>query len=470
MTVDHNTVFHTSNIVLIDGAQSQGFVFTNNLMKHNTYGIFGSNAGIGNATLAAYFPSAVVRRNVLAGGSASLYPTDNFFPSVTTFYAQFVDYSGGNYALVSGSPYIARATDGKNIGADLTALKSGPGVGQWGHDHQRRADGQPRRTVQRAARNGHRVQRQQFERLGRLHRRRIDGTWGDGTSTGSGATPSHTYASAGTYTVRLTVTDNVGATGSATTTASVQAPTTSAGDIVLTAADVTVIRGGWARISSTSGSGGQMMSSADNGWSQKDAPLGAPANYFEVPFMAAANTNYRVWLRMRAKSDSWRNDSTWVQFTGAVTSQRRPAVAHGDDQRVAGEPRGVLRMWPVRLGLAGPRLLDLGAAGAVPVRGPADAPHPDAGRRSADRSDRAQSGDLLQHRARSGEERRDDAAPDGGDAEGDRRGAPRRRLGSSGAATGRSNPTAPARTDVGLAVPIRGGRTPAPRSPRRPIT
>ena len=322
VTVDHNTVFHTSNIVLIDGAQSPGFVFTNNLMKHNTYGIFGSDSGIGNATLSAYFPSAVVRRNVLAGGRASLYPTDNFFPSVTTFYAQFVDYSGGNYALVSGSPYIARATDGKNIGADLTALKSALSASGGATTNAAPTaspggpySGQPGSAI---AFNGSSSK----DSDGSIASYRWD--WGDGTGAGSGATPLHTYANAGSYTVRLTVTDNVGATGSAATTASVTAPTTSAGDIVLTAADVTVIRGGWARISSTSGSGGQIMSSADNGWSQKDAPVGAPANYFEVPFRAAANTNYRVWLRMRAKSDSWRNDSTWVQFTGAVTSSGAP--------------------------------------------------------------------------------------------------------------------------------------------------
>lgn len=39
-----------------------------------------------------------------------------------------------------------------------------------------------------------------------------DWNFGDGSAHGSGATPSHTYASGGTYTVALTVTDNLGFT------------------------------------------------------------------------------------------------------------------------------------------------------------------------------------------------------------------------------------------------------------------
>jgi PKD repeat protein len=48
-------------------------------------------------------------------------------------------------------------------------------------------------------------------------------TFGD-TTTGTGATPSHTYGSAGTYSVTLTVTDNGGQTGSVTHSVSVTAP------------------------------------------------------------------------------------------------------------------------------------------------------------------------------------------------------------------------------------------------------
>lgn len=50
-----------------------------------------------------------------------------------------------------------------------------------------------------------------------------DWNWGDGTTHGTGVTPSHTYAAAGTYPVTLTVTDNQGATGAVSNNVTVTA-------------------------------------------------------------------------------------------------------------------------------------------------------------------------------------------------------------------------------------------------------
>jgi PKD repeat protein len=51
-----------------------------------------------------------------------------------------------------------------------------------------------------------------------------DWDFGDGAAHGTSATLTHTYAAAGTYLVRLTVTDNLGATGSDVAVATISAP------------------------------------------------------------------------------------------------------------------------------------------------------------------------------------------------------------------------------------------------------
>jgi hypothetical protein len=122
ITFDHNTVLHTGNIITFYGGAIFGFVFTNNMIKHNAYGIFGSGKGFDLASLNYYAPGAVVRRNVMAGGSASRYPPDNFFPTVAVFNASFVNMGGHDYRLVAGSPYIGAGTDGLDIGCSFAGL------------------------------------------------------------------------------------------------------------------------------------------------------------------------------------------------------------------------------------------------------------------------------------------------------------------------------------------------------------
>ena len=47
-----------------------GFRFASNIVKHNTYGIFGNNVGTGNPAIATYFPGSVIVGNAMAGGNA----------------------------------------------------------------------------------------------------------------------------------------------------------------------------------------------------------------------------------------------------------------------------------------------------------------------------------------------------------------------------------------------------------------
>ena len=119
VVIDHNTAFHTGDIITADGDPHFGFVYKNNLTPHNQYGVGGSGT-YGNPlrTLATFFPDATFVKNVLMGGNAALYPPDNFFPASWDA-VDFVDLPGGNYRLRKTSPYRHAGTDHKDIGADI---------------------------------------------------------------------------------------------------------------------------------------------------------------------------------------------------------------------------------------------------------------------------------------------------------------------------------------------------------------
>jgi hypothetical protein len=121
ITVDHNTIIqdHASGLVTMDGAPVLGFVYTNNLSKHNNYGIIGTGRGMGNDAIAAFLPGAQIDRNIIAGAPAARYPAGNSFPSAAQFETQFAAYAGGDYRLIAGSPWRGAGTDGFDLGAPM---------------------------------------------------------------------------------------------------------------------------------------------------------------------------------------------------------------------------------------------------------------------------------------------------------------------------------------------------------------
>jgi hypothetical protein len=119
VTVDHNTAFQTTEILVAAQTAHERFTYRNNIAPHNLYGVGGDNT-FGNPalTLSTYFPGAVFVRNVLVEGMAASYPEDNFFPPALSDVG-FVERSAGDYRLRGDSPYATGATDGTDIGADV---------------------------------------------------------------------------------------------------------------------------------------------------------------------------------------------------------------------------------------------------------------------------------------------------------------------------------------------------------------
>jgi hypothetical protein len=122
VTFDHNTILQSGNIISAYGKPTSNFVFTNNLLLHNEYGIIGDGTGTGSATLDKYFPELVFKKNVLVGGQKSRYPIKNFFPAQLSEVG-FVNAAEGNYALDLLSLFKGVSTDNKDIGCDTQLLK-----------------------------------------------------------------------------------------------------------------------------------------------------------------------------------------------------------------------------------------------------------------------------------------------------------------------------------------------------------
>jgi Right handed beta helix region len=123
LVVEHNTAFHTGSTVVADGPPSRGFVFNNNIVANNTFGVKGSGSSTGIPTLQQFFPGYRFLRNALVGGKASLYPPDNFFPP-TYAAVGFTDLAGGDYRLAPDSPLAGMGQGGTDVGADINALEA----------------------------------------------------------------------------------------------------------------------------------------------------------------------------------------------------------------------------------------------------------------------------------------------------------------------------------------------------------
>jgi hypothetical protein len=122
--VNHNTVFHTGNIITAYGKPNEGFVFTNNLMAHNEYGVIGDNTGSGSSTLNRYFPGLKFKKNVIVGANRSRYPArKNFYPASFDD-VRLLDLENGNYRLSGSSPYKGAGTKKSDIGADINAIEA----------------------------------------------------------------------------------------------------------------------------------------------------------------------------------------------------------------------------------------------------------------------------------------------------------------------------------------------------------
>jgi hypothetical protein len=281
LVFDGNTIIHSNSSVLYAyGAAMSGLVYTNNISQHHRYGIMGDGATTGIPTITKYFPGATVRCNVLAGGSASLYPTPNAFPSVADWNASFVNAAAGDYRLIAGSPVASASCSGTIPGVDFAKLNAA--IGGMAADDPGPVEPPPSNQAPVAD-------------------------------------------AGGPYTATVGALMSADGTGSTDPDGSVLDYLWHWGDEVLVrAADLpaSAIRGTeWIRSTQSDAAGGAMILNPDRGAAKRAAALASPGSYVEFTVNAAAGVPYYLWLRMRPSNNAFENDSLYVQFNRAVDAQ-----------------------------------------------------------------------------------------------------------------------------------------------------
>jgi hypothetical protein len=132
ITVAHNTVQQAGNIVTAYGSPVTSFVFRDNIVQFNRYGIvcLAEGGGCGPENIfCACFPNGIFKGNVIADnlGVAAADDIESKYPSGNYFLGSyqrigFTDFIHGNWRLGANSKTRKRASDGSDPGVDLDAL------------------------------------------------------------------------------------------------------------------------------------------------------------------------------------------------------------------------------------------------------------------------------------------------------------------------------------------------------------
>jgi phosphatidylserine/phosphatidylglycerophosphate/cardiolipin synthase-like enzyme len=100
-------------------------------------------------------------------------------------------------------------------------------------------------------------------------------------------------------------------------------PPTGTAEIVLYASKASKV-GAWQVESDSTAAGGAKIRNPNLGAAKIETASANPANYFEMTFYAEAGRGYHLWIRSKADSNNWANDSIFVQFDHSTTSSGAP--------------------------------------------------------------------------------------------------------------------------------------------------
>lgn len=143
LTINHVTAFPSRTLFIIgDMTVTSGpirdFVFTNNIVNAGTAPVWSTGGGPANCafhdlpitTFTSCFSDSTFAANAIIATPPAYgkkeWPAENFFPSSSDAmkFANYNGGSGGDYRLQPSSPYKGKGIDGKDLGADVEAIRA----------------------------------------------------------------------------------------------------------------------------------------------------------------------------------------------------------------------------------------------------------------------------------------------------------------------------------------------------------
>lgn len=118
LVIENNTIINSGNIAFAYDAPIKNFVFRNNIVFENEYGMKGDGLNSGISTIDRFFPGGDISFNAVIGGAATLYRGKNLYPA-SIKQIGFVNPEKNDYRLLPNSPLRGKGAGGKTIGADL---------------------------------------------------------------------------------------------------------------------------------------------------------------------------------------------------------------------------------------------------------------------------------------------------------------------------------------------------------------
>jgi hypothetical protein len=105
-------------------------------------------------------------------------------------------------------------------------------------------------------------------------------------------------------------------------------PPAAGDDVVLWAAEAPIVQG-WTVTADTTAAGGKRLQNANAAAPKVVTPSASPTQFFEMTFTAKAGRGYRLWMRGKAASNTYANDSAWMQFDKSVDAAGNPVYRIG---------------------------------------------------------------------------------------------------------------------------------------------